>query len=173
MLYQIAFSEEIVKKFKREEGIVAASIHGGGKKFESNTQDTFNKIHNSRQLFINLKKSLIMEDNEEANTPTSPKEIGKRQKEKRGNPPTTRYDQIIYNRGSSMIVLPERMVLPNGVEDIMLYPTAVKRNPGAFFAADAPMDGTTRLKHMEQGTQLMWSKDSDPDVIIDREPADD
>lgn len=179
--YQIAFSEDVVRKFRPEEGGFQAMVCGpggevAGRRFEPSTQDTSKvlKRPNSRQLFINLKKSLIMEDIEEINSPPSPKQIGYRKKDIKKNPPVTRYEQIIYNRGSSIIDLPERMVLPNGVEDIMLYPTAVKRNSGTFFADEQQQDngGTGRLKHMDQDTKALWSKESDPDVVIDREGAD-
>ena len=183
--YQIAFSEDIVKKFKREEaGIQQWNTGESGvtKKGEQCIQELQPGLakRNSRQLFINLKKSLIMEDSEEVNTP-SPREKARKKKPVKKNQAATRYEQLIYNRGSSTIILPERMVLPNGVEDIMLYPTAVKRNPGVFFGEDKQQDyeckcetplkiDNGKLMRLGKANKILWSKESDPDVVIDQDP---
>eukprot|EP00826_Nyctotherus_ovalis_P029098 TRINITY_DN22954_c0_g1_i2.p1 TRINITY_DN22954_c0_g1~~TRINITY_DN22954_c0_g1_i2.p1 ORF type:complete len:119 (-),score=22.86 TRINITY_DN22954_c0_g1_i2:97-453(-) len=106
-----------------------------------------------------------MEDKEECESvkrTTSPMNRNKGKNMISKAQPANRYEQIIYNRGSLSIVLPDRMLLPNGVEDVLLYPTAGKHGSPVFF-------GNERANAKDTGKRFVWSNESDPDVIIDQD----
>ena len=121
---------------------------------------------NNREFFIDLKKSLIMEDGEDSESlrrSSTPKNRKDESKDIHKLYPANKYEEIIYNRGSLSIVLPDRMLLPNGVEDVLLFPTAGKHASPVFFGHG----GNNKLNG--KAKNFMWSNDSDPDVIIDQD----
>jgi len=162
LFYAIAFSEEIVLKFKENPKIEVqpkSETSTNTKKPETPSHSKNKK--NNRDLFIDLKKSLIMEDQEDSESlmgGITPVTKGRQKKKK--VKPANKYEQIIFNRGSSAIILPERMVLPNGVEDVMLYPTAIKHTNTKMFFADSP-------KKVKKENFL--SKESEAEVLIGNE----
>ena len=79
----------------------------------------------TRQVLIDLAESLVMEDLEEKSPVEAPKYANQTKSHK---PPVTRYEKILYNRGSSVLMLPEKMVMPGGVDDIALYPSTEKKD---------------------------------------------
>ena len=122
---------------------------------------TLSKARINREFSLNLRVSQIMEDKEESES-LKGTETPKNKNEARKAHPANRYEEIIYNRGSLSIVLPDRMLLPNGVEDVLLYPTAGKRSSPVFFKNEK-----TNAQHADK--KFLWSNDSDPDVIIDQD----
>ena len=119
----------------------------------------------NRELSLNLRVSQIMEDKEESESvkgAETPKNKNEARKVISKAHPANRYEEIIYNRGSLSIVLPDRMLLPNGVEDVLLYPTAGKCSTPVFFKNEK-----TNAQHANR--KFLWSNDSDPDVIIDED----
>ncbi len=72
----------------------------------------------TRLLLVNLSRSLVMEEIDER----SPVHEVNSGASHRHHPPRTRYEQILYDRSSSAMMLPERIVLPNGADDLAAYP---------------------------------------------------
>ncbi len=101
------------------------------------------KGKSSRQLILNLRKSMIVEDCEDAQTPPTRRGNNQRRREREEPQHLTRYERLLNNRNSSAVLLPDMMMLPNGNEDVTLYPTAVKQRKDTFFVSPDPRGSRT------------------------------
>ena len=159
LFYQIAFSEEVAGKFKGITGSkpimrISQSQAARGPNLPSFCSK--GKRKENSKFFIDFEKNQIMENKEETESVKrveTPKSKNRVKNVISKAHPASKYEQIIYNRGSLSIVLPDRIE----VKDVLFYPTADKRDSPVFF------------KNEKIDKEFLWSNDLDPDVIIDQE----